>query len=144
VLQDVLRGRVGIVAAADRGAVRRSPWWIFCARSEGAASSYSSRLNPQPRIRSGGLVWPEVVLWTGGNPWPTMAATLSTTLLAAFSFFKATSRYTHPSLSCPSMRAQSELLHLLTCAASFDPGRESRVLSSEMEMSGIVSRPPSG
>jgi hypothetical protein len=31
----VLLSRVGGVAAADRGAVRRSPWWIFCARSEG-------------------------------------------------------------------------------------------------------------
>jgi hypothetical protein len=43
-----------------------------------------------------------------------------------------------------SMRAQSELLHLLTGAAPFDPGRESRVLSSEMETSDIVSRPPGG
>jgi hypothetical protein len=62
-------------------------------------------------IRSGRLVWPEVVLSTGGYPCPTVAATLSTTLLATFSFFKAALRYIHPSLTCPS-RVKTQKLRL--------------------------------
>jgi hypothetical protein len=37
-----------------------------------------------------------------------------------------------------SLRAQGELLYLLTGAAPLDPGRESRVLSSEVETDGCV------